>query len=63
VNQLFEILARCVYASGIAFVGFPWVHDLPTQKRIEFTILGVVMILVMLLLQVIVRNRQKRRYR
>jgi hypothetical protein len=58
MSQLFDILATCVYASGVAFVGYPWVYDLPLQKRVEFTGFGLAMILLMAVIQVVVLNRR-----
>jgi hypothetical protein len=59
MRQVFDILATCVYASGVAFVGYPWVYDLPLQKRVEFTVFGLAMILLVAVIQAVVRNRHK----
>lgn len=60
MRQFFDILASCVYASGVAFVGYPWICDLPLQKRVVFSLLGLLMILVMAVIQIIVRNKNER---
>lgn len=59
MRQLFDILASCVYASGCGFIGYPWAYDFPLQKRVDFALLGVVMILLMAVVQVVVLNSQR----
>ena len=59
MNWIFETVEGCIYAVGVAFIGCPWVLNLPNKKCVEFTLLGIAMICFMFIVSVIVKIKQQ----
>ena len=64
MGKLFNLVASCIYASGVSFVGFTLVHfnDMSEKKRVEYIAVGILMIMLMAAIQLAFRCRQRKNY-